>query len=180
MLTLTHPVSRCRRCCCRYCRRSACSQLATTPLVSRVPPTHSHMHVPAHAYVHHHNHTVAAAAAATQSSARDHQLQDAEEPTLDYDVDGEEEKTVAGAGDLKEGKKYACTTATVLLRVRARARVVCTHSLCPLPFAGCVWNACRGHYVGVHSSGFRDFMLKNELMRAIVDCGFEHPSEGTC
>lgn len=39
---------------------------------------------------------------------------------------------------------------------------------------------CRGHYVGVHSSGFRDFMLKNELMRAIVDCGFEHPSEGMC
>jgi ATP-dependent RNA helicase UAP56/SUB2 len=33
--------------------------------------------------------------------------------------------------------------------------------------------------VGVHSSGFRDFMLKPELLRAVVDCGFEHPSEGT-
>lgn len=36
---------------------------------------------------------------------------------------------------------------------------------------------CRG-YVGIHSSGFRDFLLKPELLRAIVDCGFEHPSEG--
>lgn len=36
----------------------------------------------------------------------------------------------------------------------------------------------RGHYVGVHASGFRDFLLKPELLRAIVDCGFEHPSEG--
>eukprot|EP00244_Chara_vulgaris_P008587 TRINITY_DN342_c0_g1_i3.p1 TRINITY_DN342_c0_g1~~TRINITY_DN342_c0_g1_i3.p1 ORF type:complete len:429 (-),score=95.29 TRINITY_DN342_c0_g1_i3:1613-2899(-) len=32
-------------------------------------------------------------------------------------------------------------------------------------------------YVGIHSSGFRDFLLKPELLRAIVDCGFEHPSE---
>ncbi|KAK9825382.1 hypothetical protein WJX81_007043 [Elliptochloris bilobata] len=32
-------------------------------------------------------------------------------------------------------------------------------------------------YVGMHSSGFKDFLLKPELLRAIVDCGFEHPSE---
>ncbi|KAK5825197.1 hypothetical protein PVK06_020004 [Gossypium arboreum] len=32
-------------------------------------------------------------------------------------------------------------------------------------------------YVGIHSSGFRDFLLKPELLRAIVDSGFEHPSE---
>lgn len=32
-------------------------------------------------------------------------------------------------------------------------------------------------YVGIHSTGFRDFLLKPELLRAIVDCGFEHPSE---
>ncbi|XP_072176600.1 spliceosome RNA helicase DDX39B [Diadema setosum] len=32
-------------------------------------------------------------------------------------------------------------------------------------------------YVSIHSSGFRDFLLKPELLRAIVDCGFEHPSE---
>jgi len=32
-------------------------------------------------------------------------------------------------------------------------------------------------YVAVHSSGFREFLLKPELLRAIGDCGFEHPSE---
>ncbi|KAI8870770.1 putative ATP-dependent RNA helicase [Ramicandelaber brevisporus] len=35
----------------------------------------------------------------------------------------------------------------------------------------------KGSYVGVHSTGFRDFLLKAELLRAINDCGFEHPSE---
>jgi len=29
----------------------------------------------------------------------------------------------------------------------------------------------------LHSSGFREFLLKPELLRAIGDCGFEHPSE---
>lgn len=37
----------------------------------------------------------------------------------------------------------------------------------------------KGSYVSIHSSGFRDFLLKPELLRSIVDCGFEHPSEGT-
>lgn len=32
-------------------------------------------------------------------------------------------------------------------------------------------------YTGIHASGFRDFLLKPELLRAVVDCGFEHPSE---
>eukprot|EP01114_Cavostelium_apophysatum_P016585 TRINITY_DN4753_c0_g2_i2.p1 TRINITY_DN4753_c0_g2~~TRINITY_DN4753_c0_g2_i2.p1 ORF type:complete len:262 (+),score=58.13 TRINITY_DN4753_c0_g2_i2:114-899(+) len=32
-------------------------------------------------------------------------------------------------------------------------------------------------YVAIHSSGFREFLLKPELLRAIADCGFEHPSE---
>lgn len=36
----------------------------------------------------------------------------------------------------------------------------------------------KGSYVGIHSTGFRDFLLKTELLRAITDCGFEHPSEG--
>lgn len=36
----------------------------------------------------------------------------------------------------------------------------------------------KSSYVGVSSVGFRDFLLKNELQRAIADCGFEHPSEG--
>jgi ATP-dependent RNA helicase UAP56/SUB2 len=35
----------------------------------------------------------------------------------------------------------------------------------------------KGTYVSIHSSGFRDFLLKPELLRSIVDCGFEHPSE---
>lgn len=36
----------------------------------------------------------------------------------------------------------------------------------------------KGTYVSIHSSGFRDFLLKPEILRSIVDCGFEHPSEG--
>ena len=36
----------------------------------------------------------------------------------------------------------------------------------------------KGGYVGISTSGFRDFLLKPELLRAITDCGFEHPSEG--
>ena len=33
-------------------------------------------------------------------------------------------------------------------------------------------------YVGVHSTSFKDFLLKPELFKAIENCGFEHPSEG--
>lgn len=33
-------------------------------------------------------------------------------------------------------------------------------------------------YVGAHSTSFKDFLLKEEILRAITDCGFEHPSEG--
>lgn len=29
----------------------------------------------------------------------------------------------------------------------------------------------------MHSAGFKDLLLKPQLQRAIVDCGFEHPSE---
>ncbi len=36
----------------------------------------------------------------------------------------------------------------------------------------------KGHYVGVNASGFKDLMLKQELTKATVDCGFESPSEG--
>ncbi|QLL30495.1 hypothetical protein HG536_0A03120 [Torulaspora globosa] len=38
-------------------------------------------------------------------------------------------------------------------------------------------NEKKGSYVGIHSTGFKDFLLKPELSRAIIDCGFEHPSE---
>jgi ATP-dependent RNA helicase UAP56/SUB2 len=33
-------------------------------------------------------------------------------------------------------------------------------------------------YVGIHATGFKELMLKPELLQAITDCGFEHPSEG--
>jgi ATP-dependent RNA helicase UAP56/SUB2 len=32
-------------------------------------------------------------------------------------------------------------------------------------------------YTGVHSTSFKDMLLKPELQQAITDCGFEHPSE---
>jgi len=38
-------------------------------------------------------------------------------------------------------------------------------------------DAKKGSYAAIHASGFRDFLLKPELLRATVDCGFEHPSE---
>jgi ATP-dependent RNA helicase UAP56/SUB2 len=38
-------------------------------------------------------------------------------------------------------------------------------------------DAKKGSYAAIHASGFRDFLLKPEILRAIVDCGFEHPSE---
>ena len=31
----------------------------------------------------------------------------------------------------------------------------------------------KGTYVSIHSSGFRDFLLKPEILRALSDCGFE-------
>lgn len=47
-----------------------------------------------------------------------------------------------------------------------------------LHVAGTNEAAKKGSYVGIHSTGFREFLLKPELLRAITDCGFEHPSEG--
>jgi len=38
-------------------------------------------------------------------------------------------------------------------------------------------DAKKGSYAAIHASGFRDFLLKPELLRATVECGFEHPSE---
>lgn len=34
-------------------------------------------------------------------------------------------------------------------------------------------------YVGIHATGFKELMLKPELLQAVTACGFEHPSEGT-
>merc|ERR1712190_165040 len=38
-------------------------------------------------------------------------------------------------------------------------------------------DAKKANFAAIHASGFKDFLLKPELLRAIVDCGFEHPSE---
>eukprot|EP01156_Anaeramoeba_ignava_P021842 Anaeramoba_ignava/c19827_g1_i3.p3 GENE.c19827_g1_i3~~c19827_g1_i3.p3 ORF type:complete len:181 (-),score=49.27 c19827_g1_i3:2031-2534(-) len=35
----------------------------------------------------------------------------------------------------------------------------------------------KGHYSGLHSSGFRDFLLRTELIKSITENGFEQPSE---
>jgi len=35
----------------------------------------------------------------------------------------------------------------------------------------------KGGFSAIHATGFKDFLLKPDLQRAIVDCGFEHPSE---
>jgi len=43
--------------------------------------------------------------------------------------------------------------------------------------SGAAKDSKKGHYVGIHASGFKDFLLKPELLRSIVDAGFEHPSE---
>lgn len=37
---------------------------------------------------------------------------------------------------------------------------------------------CRGHYASISAASFNSFALKEEIMKAISDCGFEHPSEG--
>ena len=39
--------------------------------------------------------------------------------------------------------------------------------------------AKRG-YVGLHTAGFKEFLLKPEILRAITKNAFEHPSEGAC
>lgn len=35
----------------------------------------------------------------------------------------------------------------------------------------------KGSYVAIHATGFRDLLLKPEILRAVQECGFEHPSE---
>ncbi|KAF2479374.1 P-loop containing nucleoside triphosphate hydrolase protein [Neohortaea acidophila] len=46
-----------------------------------------------------------------------------------------------------------------------------------LTVSGAAAEKAKGSYVGIHSTSFRDFLLKPELLKAITDCGFEHPSE---
>jgi ATP-dependent RNA helicase UAP56/SUB2 len=32
-------------------------------------------------------------------------------------------------------------------------------------------------FVGVHATSFKDMLLKPEIQKSVVDCGFEHPSD---
>lgn len=34
------------------------------------------------------------------------------------------------------------------------------------------------HCTGIHATGFKDYLLKEPLIQAIISNGFEHPSEG--
>ncbi|GBF99348.1 DEAD-box ATP-dependent RNA helicase [Raphidocelis subcapitata] len=43
--------------------------------------------------------------------------------------------------------------------------------------AGAKVDGQKKGYVGIHSTSFKDFLLKPELVKAIEHCGFEHPSE---
>lgn len=36
--------------------------------------------------------------------------------------------------------------------------------------------APKGDYANIHDAGFKDFELRKELLSAITDCSFEHPS----
>ncbi len=40
-----------------------------------------------------------------------------------------------------------------------------------------VKGGAKGSHTGIHTLGFKDFLLKPEILRAIQECGFEHPSE---
>lgn len=44
--------------------------------------------------------------------------------------------------------------------------------------AGGKADASKKGYVGIHSTSFKDMLLKEQLFDAIQRCGFEHPSEG--
>lgn len=90
-------------------------------------------------------------------------MADEENELLDYDEEQQDEPTPAGQEEKKKDVK-----------------------VCPINWFNndksnfliyfCN-NYHQGSYVSIHSSGFRDFLLKPELLRAIVDCGFEHPSQ---
>ena len=81
----------------------------------------------------------------------------AEEDLIDYsDEEIPTEGAGAGAGAASNGAKKGDLTVS----------------------GGAGADKAKGSYVGIHSTSFRDFLLKPELLKAITDCGFEHPSEG--
>ena len=84
---------------------------------------------------------------------------------LDYDED-EELTMPVGMGASTVGSGPAGGAAAAALKKDATA-------------AGGSAKDVKKGYVGIHSTGFRDFLLKPELLKAIHECGFEHPSEGS-
>ena len=74
-----------------------------------------------------------------------------EQDLLDYDEEEQEVKDIKTKKDVKVNPKNQVALETK--------------------------NILKGSYVSIHSSGFRDFLLNPELLKAIVDCGFEHPSQ---
>lgn len=84
-------------------------------------------------------------------------MTDADE-LLDY----EEEENIDSSGNLANGSISVSTTAGSL---GLDGKI------------GATGSHVKGTYVSIHASGFKDFLLKPELLKAIMDCGFEHPSE---
>ena len=90
-------------------------------------------------------------------------MADEENELLDYDEEQQDEPTPAGQEEKKKDVKVCLIN-----------RFIYNKSDFPV-FIYIIY--LQGSYVSIHSSGFRDFLLKPELLRAIVDCGFEHPSQ---
>ncbi len=102
---------------------------------------------------------------------------------VDYDEEVGTEAPAAEEG--KDTGKYVCLVLVAVicqgaLLVWPRLLVDFSKWVRPVfsDMCCCAFAFPRGHYVGIHTSNFRDFLLKPELLRAVVDCGFENPSEG--
>ncbi|KAL6580818.1 hypothetical protein OROMI_006741 [Orobanche minor] len=59
----------------------------------------------------------------------------------------------------------------VIAKVNSESKVISFGETVGVPYWACFGSI--GGYVGIHSSGFRDFLLKPELLRAIVDSNKE-------
>ena len=86
-----------------------------------------------------------------------------EEQLLDYEEEQDETQE-------QQAKNDVATNGDVAKKIK-----VFGINKCFLP----LFSIIQGNYASIHSSGFRDLMLRPELLRAIIDCGFAHPSEGS-
>ena len=90
-------------------------------------------------------------------------MADEENELLDYDEEQQDEPTPAGQEEKKKDVKVCLINRFIYNKSDFSVFIYIIY--------------LQGSYVSIHSSGFRDFLLKPELLRAIVDCGFEHPSQ---